>query len=487
MSSAGDNEAEDNFKHLSEKQLTELARVSSHRRVEVSSARSGEYTVMVESLENRMRWVHSGVDPRREGQRFASRVECRGDKAVLLVGFGFGYHVESLLEKLDSDQQLVVVVTSPDVFTVGLRTRNLVDILSDPRVTLIFENDFNELRERLASVMEELGEDRTNLCIHPASLRGMSPRFKELKDVFDNIRLQRENSKMKSAEIAANVEANLLRLASTTPVAAFRGLFAGMPAVVVAAGPSLDRNIHWLQKLQNYAVLIVVDVALPSLLRQGIEPDFVVSVDPREYVWEGVFKQMGSHRFPLVHTLGVSATLTANYRGDRVVAYAEGDRDMDQLARRVNPGFLASGGTVALPAVDFAVQLEADPIIFAGLDFAFDVGGDRTHATGTMHEHKQVTTNFLREVEDVHGGIAYTNTSFYLYLRNMEKLIRDRAGPSFIDATEGGARIRGTRVAALQDVVNDVGERELNKNKRIENTLQSVQLPPFPGTETSSG
>ena len=58
------------------------------------------------------------------------------------------------------------------------------------------------------------------------------------------------------------------------------------PAFLVSGGPSLDENIHHLSKAQGKGVIIAVDSVLPTLLENGITPDFVTAIDPQDLIFE---------------------------------------------------------------------------------------------------------------------------------------------------------------------------------------------------------
>ena len=53
-----------------------------------------------------------------------------------------------------------------------------------------------------------------------------------------------------------------------------------IPVVIVAAGPSLDKNIHILKEFQGKCLIICVDIVLFKLIENGIRPDFVINIDP---------------------------------------------------------------------------------------------------------------------------------------------------------------------------------------------------------------
>ncbi len=49
-----------------------------------------------------------------------------------------------------------------------------------------------------------------------------------------------------------------------------QNIFDSRPAIIVSAGPSLENNFHLRKKAKNKAVIIAVDVVLPTLLPAGI-------------------------------------------------------------------------------------------------------------------------------------------------------------------------------------------------------------------------
>ena len=58
-----------------------------------------------------------------------------------------------------------------------------------------------------------------------------------------------------------------------------KDLFKGRPAIIVSAGPSLEKNCHLLRKAKGRALIIAVDVVVPTLLPAGILPDLVVALE----------------------------------------------------------------------------------------------------------------------------------------------------------------------------------------------------------------
>lgn len=72
---------------------------------------------------------------------------------------------------------------------------------------------------------------------------------------------------------------NLGLLPYAAPVSQLEGLCQGMPAVLIAAGPSLDSQIDTIRRLASHCVLVCANKAYRKLLQHNIIPDFVVLLD----------------------------------------------------------------------------------------------------------------------------------------------------------------------------------------------------------------
>src|SRR5213075_2901172 len=67
---------------------------------------------------------------------------------------------------------------------------------------------------------------------------------------------------LNSRRTAENIARNIGRYVATPSLSRLENCHKGEPAVVVSAGPSLRKNIHLLQGLQDKAVLVAVQTTL---------------------------------------------------------------------------------------------------------------------------------------------------------------------------------------------------------------------------------
>jgi hypothetical protein len=178
--------------------------------------------------------------------------------------------------------------------------------------------------------------------------------------------------------------ANAPRIAREGDAASLAGLLAGAPAVIAAAGPSLDVNIHDLGPVRGRAVLIACDTAANPLLAAGIEPDFVVASDPSR-ANAGHLSSLAPARSWLVGEGSLHPSAFVHFDRRTFVFRVSTHEPWPWLEDfGLGRAQLDTWGSVATSALSLALSLGCDPIIFIGADFAFT--GDRPYCRGTSLE-----------------------------------------------------------------------------------------------------
>ena len=149
------------------------------------------------------------------------------------------------------------------------------------------------------------------------------------------------------------------------------GIMGHPPCVIVAPGPSLDRNAHELKKLNGRAIIITVQRAIKTFEKIGVDPDFVVALDPALLVYKQL-KDVDLSRY--------SGLISVNCRREmfdlnwKSVYHYSGNGNMgDWIARKIGHSPALSGiGSVSCVAFEIAIRWNCNPIIFVGMDLAVD-------------------------------------------------------------------------------------------------------------------
>ena len=179
--------------------------------------------------------------------------------------------------------------------------------------------------------------------------------------------------------------ANLPVIAREGDTAALDGLFAGRPAVVVGAGPSLDDNLPALAALQDRAVVIGVDTALRPLLAGGVQPHLTAAVDPAELNAQHLAGVGGLDDIWLAAEGSLHPSAFGGFAG-RTFVFKVSDHEPWPWLRTVglDRGGLRAWGSVVTSAFDLAQRLGCNPIVCAGLDLSYPVR--RPYCANTIYD-----------------------------------------------------------------------------------------------------
>lgn len=272
---------------------------------------------------------------------------------------------------------------------------------------------------------------------------------------------------------------NLPRVAQNPTVSVLHGLFRGVPAVLVAAGPSLDRNVHLLRHLKGRCVLIGINQSLRAMRAAGVEPDICVAIEPLNmaYHFDGT-------KVPVL-ALCPSVTESVWSLGERVVTFPAARDTEGWLYEAMGvPTCWHVGNSVAHHAFHLAMHMGCNPIAIVGQDCALrghqyyarnaGDGGERqlvpegeTLSTKEMYRREEMASTDAEHFNAVQvddtlklvavpgwgGGTVTTTTDLYPVLSLYGRMAKAASAlVRVLNCTEGGARIPGTEEVPLASV-----------------------------------
>lgn len=233
------------------------------------------------------------------------------------------------------------------------------------------------------------------------------------------------------------------------PLKAYKNTLEGATALVLGGGPTLDDAIDWIKKNQSKLVVFSVARIARRLKKEGIVPDFFVSIDPHDVSFDnskGIFAfqdqsilMNGHHVNPKL--LGQWAGVTC-YTGNKY-----GWKNEDYPRNIDSPG-----PTVTNVAVDVAVFLGCQNIILSGLDFCFVKG--RTHESSSDEAKlaSQLSYKNYIKVEANSGEMTPTEPTFASAKNTIERQIgfylQDNPSLGFYSTGWGSAKIENVRYAS---------------------------------------
>lgn len=223
-------------------------------------------------------------------------------------------------------------------------------------------------------------------------------------------------------------------------------------AIVVSAGPSLDKNIGELKDAKGKALLIAVDAAAKPMVKAGVYPDIIVTIDPVKD--ESILQEGNLLEYPLVASIYSHYKITRQQKGPVYFPTAENDY-IGNVYQKYGHGKyrVPSGGSVANNAFSLAVIFGFKTIILVGQDLGYPDG--KVHASQAVYKNclendinVQDTDRYF-EVEANDGGKILTEANMNAYRKWFEEQAA-KGEVKIINATEGGAKIAGTEYMSLK-------------------------------------
>jgi hypothetical protein len=370
---------------------------------------------------------------------------------VVALGLAGQYHLEALLELLQENALLLVAEPQPRAV---LDVMPHVDLwaLQKPGVEIRFvaSSDVEEICAELLQVLRQRFRLDLALFIQP----GLKRVFPELYGgLFERLvrqarmeRAQRVTASELSRGWMENALKNLPLLLARPGIEAIKDFFRGMPAVVVAAGPSLDAAIPWLQTVTDRVLVICVGTAYRTLWRAGIRPDIVVVVDGAPIIWEQ-FQDVPCGETIFLTPAHIDARILSCFR-EQLYSFSSGALPaFDQwLAESGAPADeLRTAGTVTLTALDAALYLGSSEVWIVGLDLACRDDGT-SHASHTMYRDHAYGLQGLVTVPGNWRPRVWTTAQFAMYIDLLGGFAREVAESGrgrLINVNHDGARIAG--------------------------------------------
>lgn len=268
----------------------------------------------------------------------------------------------------------------------------------------------------------------------------------------------------------ANNTYNMRFLSRSLDFVKMKNLFVGIPAIIVAAGPSLEKNIRQIKAAQHTSVICAVDTIAERLIREGIIPHFIFAIERIHEVYEYFFE---GKQYPTETTLVVPPVvrpeIIEEFNGEIVLPFRENIHEYRWFNRMYNFSeevYMPMGLSVAHLAFGFAVHLGCAPIILTGQDLAH--GEKSSHVSGTIYDEKSIEDSFsdYLETDGYYGGKVKT-TQIWLDFKQLFELQINKHKLNVIDATEGGARILHTTQMTLKEAAEKYCNETLDVNNKI--------------------
>ena len=457
---------------------------------EVIETRSGVPSVRLLNAGGKQVTMHSTVDPVREAKRLVDTQLKDGANACLVYGMALGYHLDYLMTLLPERSRVLVVEPHLTIFRLALSVRDFSEHFTNTSIRWAVGEPVTNVPAYLGEILSVTSIEKLSIIEHGVSARLCGNYFAHLDDlarkwvvaVGGNFLTNVQSVKKYISNSLANIES----IVNDPPIGKLFGSFKKVPAVVISAGPSLDRNIDLLRILEKHAVLICVDTVLGPLKRAGIKPHFVLAGDPGELNYKHV-EGLSETGAALVAEPMTHPRIISEFKGRRFVM-SFNENLMKKLKNQLGDfGVVRAWGSISTGAFDLAKNLGCDPIAFVGQDLSFPNLRYYTHGTyqevrwlrdleypdttDKHHKVRMINENNLDSV-DIFGRPMRTSKVLEAYRQYFERVI-ESTGARVINCTEGGTGFQGVENMPLEQFLWRFARKERSVRRMVESVTST--------------
>lgn len=424
-------------------------------KIELLESRDG-YKITSFVKDSRTFLVGSLYSEKREIARFLDSVgNVEKNDTYIVFGMGGLNHVRELINnKFDSskiliiecyqecvelvnrstDQEMRVILNHPDVFVAS--EMEAVKLFLRNHIT---PSNINKLKVLSYSGYTRFFKDE------------IQPYYKLVVEYGIEVKANNFTLSMFEDDWYRNSVRSLRYLNETRTLSPYRGICVGKPAIIVSAGPSLEKNIALLTQNRD-AVVISGGRTLKSLLNIGVDPDFLTIIDASSLSYELVERHIALTKARLVYYFGVPPEMLAAHKGEKITFHQ--DNVMCKFLQE-DMIHLMAGGSVAHAMTMLAIELGCDPIVFIGQDLAYtnDMEHSQVASSPWRGDEVSLTPEEIRRsmlTQDIYGRKVKTCTELDLYRRQLERIIESNKDKTFLNCTEGGVNIEGSETVPLE-------------------------------------
>lgn len=349
----------------------------------VRFAKNGDLTAMENGAA-----LHSSYNPTQEADKLAESIVLLQDESkkdiTVFFGFGLGYAPVALAKK---NPNAFIVLVEPDLacFATALYCLDFSDLFGLSNLVFLVGAG----HDSVVAVLEHYGLSRCHF-VRNKSLAGHAKSYFDGLDTLVERNLSKHQINQRTLEKFAglwrnNSCRNLNKLVQLDGIARYNGLANNLPACVLAAGPTLDDMLPYLMEIKKRCLVVCVDTALRACLRVGVEPDFIVLVDP-QYWNSRHIADLSSPSSVLVSEIAAYPSVMRFRCKEKILCSSL--YPLGKFFERFcgEKGSIGAGGSVATTAWDFARYCGCPEIFIAGLDLGFPE--KKTHAKGSLFEER---------------------------------------------------------------------------------------------------
>lgn len=367
------------------------------------------------------RAVHSKYNIENECKRALERIN-KNKNLLIIYGYGLGYIIKYLIENIENyfDKKI-------------LESLKIIVVVEDDYLfKYSYYNIFNTNKKNIFFIHAEDNIDYINKIVDYKNINGVSlvllPSLtKEEKDkankfyeeILNNIEKEFSNiwTNLYFENIwIKNIILNSEYINKSSDISVFKNAFNGFNALLICPGPTLINYIEKIKTHRKNLIIICVDTSYSVLCKNGIIPDFIITVDG------GFFNSLDfvceNKKFPyLVMDIACNKIIPKIiYDRTKIIRFTSTDNlgIVEYLKKFIDLSSLTTSSTVATTMIDFAYYTNFDKVLLIGFDNSYPYY-QRHIKHALSYEYMINKTSKLKTMESYYFDSIKNNSNINVY------------------------------------------------------------------------
>ena len=367
------------------------------------------------------RAVHSKYNIENECRRALEKIN-KNKNLLIIYGYGLGYIIKYLIENIENyfDKKI-------------LESLKIIVVVEDDYLfKYSYYNIFNTNKKNIFFIHTEDNIDYINKIVDYKNINGVSlvllPSLtKEEKDkankfyeeILNNIEKEFSNiwTNLYFENIwTKNIILNSEYINKSSDISVFKNAFNGFNALLICPGPTLINYIEKIKTHRKNLIIICVDTSYSVLCKNGIIPDFIITVDG------GFFNSLDfvceNKKFPyLVMDIACHKIIPKIiYDRTKIIRFTSTDNlgIVEYLKKFTDLSSLTTSSTVATTMIDFAYYTNFDKVLLIGFDNSYPYY-QRHIKHALSYEYMINKTSKLKTMESYYFDAIKNNSNVNVY------------------------------------------------------------------------
>ncbi|MCT4585624.1 MAG: DUF115 domain-containing protein [Peptostreptococcaceae bacterium] len=416
-------------------------------------------------LKNSKNRLISKYNANRDAVKSISDMDFNVNSAIFVVtGMEWGYKLKKIYEKFFEKMYIIIIERDLEVLKMNFMKKDYTEILKTGKVYFACGDyeDQNYISKLKAIIYGIVHSTSKILVTKPTS------NFKEDIIFFTkSIKFMNDTARLFSFKLGNSPDDTLLGLKNRFENAVsfvdkpglndllnnYNDVYKNKPAVVVASGPSLEKNIKYLKEYQDKILILSCDGSYKRLKMEGIKAHAIGSIERIKATYKAFYEGEESNfdKDLVMLSPAVVRKDVIDIFKDRFLSFYKPDMHGTWFGNMTNKGDFFNGASVAHLLFGFAQKMKCNPIILIGQDLAYSKDGV-SHAKGVSVIEYKDKKDYEIYLKDINGEDVGSTHIWKMFKEIYEEALTF-TDCKVIDATEGGAYIEGTEVAKFKETL----------------------------------